>query len=231
MLNSSLWRQSDSLYGAPVIASLYFILRNRPLLASIAFGIGISMKLQAIFFLPVLVGYLLRTKETRAYIVIPFLIFVITVIPVALVGGDMSYWFLVYAKESGEYPYLSVSAPSIFAFVNGLMLSSTLQNILFWCGITLAGLWAVVVTYMMAYARNYALPGNYTFGTCMRSYHSVSLTTHARAIFLSRGHHFMPVCDIQTAALVLCPHDCGRFNARVHAVPFITNCFSLGRAY
>jgi Gpi18-like mannosyltransferase len=158
MLNSSLWGQSDALYALPVVASLYFMLRDRPLLASVLFGVGVSLKLQAIFFLPILIGYLSRTKETRPYIVVPFLVYMVTILPIALVGGDMAYWLLVYAKESGEYPYLSVSAPSMFAFVNGLSLSAGVQNVLFWCGITLAGAWAIVVAYFTAHARNYALP-------------------------------------------------------------------------
>jgi Gpi18-like mannosyltransferase len=148
VMNSSLWGQSDALYAAPVILSLYFILRDRPRSAAASFGFAISMKVQAIFFAPVLIGYLLQRKETRAYIVIPILIFIATVFPAALAGGDPSYWPLVYLKESGEYPYLSVSAPSIFAFVSSMSLPAAVQNILFWAGVTLSALAALAVAYL-----------------------------------------------------------------------------------
>ena len=62
-VNTSLWGQTDALYAAPVIASFYFILRDRPFLASVLFGVAISIKLQSIFFLPILVGYLLEKKK------------------------------------------------------------------------------------------------------------------------------------------------------------------------
>jgi Gpi18-like mannosyltransferase len=149
MLNSSLWSQSDALYAAPVIASLYFIMRDRPLLAAVLYGVAISFKLQAIFFLPILVGYLLQSKEHRLYVFIPFLMYLAFLIPVAIVGGDLSYWFLIYARQSGEYTYLSVSAPSIYAFVNNLPMTAAFQDALFWCGIVLASAWAVTVGYVM----------------------------------------------------------------------------------
>src|SRR6185436_18188617 len=60
MINSSLWGQSDALYTAGIVWGIYAMLINAPLLAAILFGFAISLKVQAIFFAPVLLGYLLR---------------------------------------------------------------------------------------------------------------------------------------------------------------------------
>ena len=44
-LNSSMWAQSDAVYAAGVIASLYYILKDRPGAAVVAFGLAFSVKL------------------------------------------------------------------------------------------------------------------------------------------------------------------------------------------
>ena len=149
-LNGSLWGQTDILYALPTIATFYFLLRYQPILASTLFGIALSVKVQAIFFAPVFIGYMLQRKSTRGFIVIPFIVFVLSVIPVIFGGGDFWYWLFIYAKEAGEYPYLSVSAPSVFAFASNAALSTSLQNLLFWAGIGTAALCASIVCYIVA---------------------------------------------------------------------------------
>src|SRR6185369_12617209 len=56
MMNSSLWGQSDALYGSMVLVSLLAILASAPVWAAIAFGLALCFKLQAIFFAPILIG-------------------------------------------------------------------------------------------------------------------------------------------------------------------------------
>src|SRR5436853_614759 len=67
LINSMLWGQSDAVYAAGVVMCLYFILTDKPLAAVLAFSFAISVKLQAIFFAPVLIGYLLRKESTAGY--------------------------------------------------------------------------------------------------------------------------------------------------------------------
>src|SRR6266702_4556681 len=62
VINSAAWGQSDAIYTAFCLGSLYFLLKERPGWASVFFGLAISFKLQAIFFLPVLLIVLLRRK-------------------------------------------------------------------------------------------------------------------------------------------------------------------------
>lgn len=137
-LNSSLWGQSDAVYAAPILASLLCILLDMPLAAALLFGVAISIKAQALFFAPVLLGYLLKDKLTAWYLALPPLVFAVSILPAALFGGNFFYWLTIYAKEGGEYPYLSVSSPSIFAFVNNLPLSASTTDLLFWGGIVIA---------------------------------------------------------------------------------------------
>lgn len=136
--NSSLWGQSDAVYGSLVLLSSYALLAASPLAAAILYGFALSAKVQAVFFLPVFAGWLYRHRMFWRYIWIPPAVFVATIIPAWLSGGNLWYWLFVYLHEAGEYPYLSVSAQSVFAFVQPLGISLPLAGALFWAGIVAA---------------------------------------------------------------------------------------------
>ncbi len=150
MINSALWGQSDTLYALPVLGTLYFMFAGQPLLAAITFGIALSVKVQAIFFLPIFIGFIWQLRNRWRYLVIPPVVYTLTVIPVIFGGGNFWYWFFIYLTQAGEYPYLSVSAPSIFAFADSVPLSTAAISMLFWAGIALALMSALVVGYLMS---------------------------------------------------------------------------------
>lgn len=154
VMNGALWGQSDAVYASGVLGSLWALLAGAPLLAALAFGTALSVKLQAIFFVPVLVGYLLRKKQTAWYLLIPPAVFLVSVLPAAVAGGRFWYWLFVYAKEAGQYPYLSVSAQSIFAYVQPLGLSAQTTSAAFWLGITVAGALALGIIVLVARMRS-----------------------------------------------------------------------------
>ena len=143
IINSSLWGQSDALYAAAVLASFLAILLDAPLWAAIAFGVALSFKIQAIFFLPILAGYLLRIPKTWWYLLVPPLLFAVSILPAWLGGGSFASLFTIYAHQASEYPWLNVSSQSFFAFVNNLPLSALVQREFFWAGIILAGVVAL----------------------------------------------------------------------------------------
>jgi Gpi18-like mannosyltransferase len=149
LIDSSVWAQSDAVYAAGIIASLYFLIRRWPLAAVLAFSFALSIKIQAIFFLPILIGYLLRERLKVLYIVIVPLFFFITLLPALLVGGPLSYWGLIFFKQAGEYPWLSVSAPSVFAFFNQFS-SAPQAPYFFYGGILVAGAIAFCVMLYVA---------------------------------------------------------------------------------
>ena len=60
LLNGALWGQFDNFYTAFVMFSLYFVLKKNSRWAWVCFGIALAIKLQAIFFLPVLVIMMFR---------------------------------------------------------------------------------------------------------------------------------------------------------------------------
>ncbi|MDB5244752.1 MAG: hypothetical protein JWN18_622 [Parcubacteria group bacterium] len=150
LINSSLWAQSDALYTAGVVGSLFFMLVDAPLIASLLFGVAISFKLQAIFFSPILIGYLVRRRDTWPYLIVPPGVFFLTVLPAWFSGGSLSYWLFIYGAQSSEYKYLSVSAQSIFAFLQPLPLTSTQTDLAFWAGLVAAGIVAILTVLLIA---------------------------------------------------------------------------------
>lgn len=138
LVNGALWGQSDSVYAAGVVAALYYMLADRPLASAVAFGIALSIKLQAIFFLPVMAGYLLYKKEYYRYFVVIPLLYILSIVPAWLGGGSFVFWLLSYSRQSGTYTDLSVSAPSLYAFVMGYPLTSDAKQVLLYLGIIVA---------------------------------------------------------------------------------------------
>ena len=145
VINSSLWGQSDALFAAAVVASAYFILADRPRVSAIAFAIGFCIKVQSLFFLPVLVGYLAARGQSRQLWWIPGL-YTALLVPAWLSGGNLWYWLTIYATQAGEYTGLTINAPSAYALVSSL----PQYGALFWAGIALALLAAVTITVLVA---------------------------------------------------------------------------------
>ncbi|HEY8804854.1 MAG TPA: hypothetical protein VIM42_07075, partial [Clostridium sp.] len=62
ILNGSVWAQCDIIYTSFVIGSIYYILREKPIISIILYGIALSFKLQAIFILPLFAILLFKNK-------------------------------------------------------------------------------------------------------------------------------------------------------------------------
>ncbi|GAA4591717.1 Gpi18-like mannosyltransferase [Actinoplanes octamycinicus] len=117
VLNGAFWAQCDSIYTAFTMAGLYYLLRDRPWVAMALFGLAITVKLQAIFVFPVLFVLLLAGRiRVRHLAPIP-LVYVLAAIPAWLAGRPFRDLMLIYADQSGEYPALSMNAPSIYTFI------------------------------------------------------------------------------------------------------------------
>src|SRR6266700_1800344 len=99
VINSAAWGQSDAIYTAFCLGSLYFLLKERPGWASVFFGLAISFKLQAIFFLPVLLIVLLRRKWAMKYLLLIPAVFLLTLAPAFLAGRDALSLLTVYVGQ------------------------------------------------------------------------------------------------------------------------------------
>lgn len=99
ILNSGYWGQCDSVYAAFCLGSLYFLLRRRPWWACVFFGLALSFKLQAIFFLPVLLIVLVVNRQRLLALLAVPATFVALLLPAALAGRSWRSLLMVYPDQ------------------------------------------------------------------------------------------------------------------------------------
>jgi hypothetical protein len=99
VMNGSAWAQCDSIYGSMTLASLYFLITRRPWLATLFFGIAFAFKLQAIFFLPVLVLVLVLNRlKLRTLLAAP-VAFLAMLVPALIAGRGLLSQLAVYPAQ------------------------------------------------------------------------------------------------------------------------------------
>lgn len=115
VLNSAEWGQCDVIYSCFLVMCLYYLMKGSDRTAMIMFGISLSFKLQAIFFAP-LIGILLFKKKIKPLnlLWIPA-VYVISIIPATIAGGDFLRLLTVYFRQSGQYEDLCMSLPNLWA--------------------------------------------------------------------------------------------------------------------
>lgn len=118
-LNSSLWGQCDAIYTSLLVFSFYFILKNKHALSWLTWGIALSFKLQAIFFLPVLVYvWFFTTKKQKWHVPFVAAIPVIAApIPAILAGRPPMSAYGVYLDQAGTYEQLTMNAANWYQWI------------------------------------------------------------------------------------------------------------------
>ncbi len=98
-INSAAWGQCDAIYTAFCLGSLYFALKERPAWACIFFALALSFKLQAVFFLPVLLMLSLKQKLPLKYLTLIPLIFLLMLVPAYIAGRSPQSLLTIYAGQ------------------------------------------------------------------------------------------------------------------------------------
>ena len=101
IINGALWKQCDAIYACFVIASIYYLLSDRPLLAFIFLSIGYTFKQQALFIVPFfIITYVVKRNYSLISFAILPLIYYLAGIPAILCGRPASE---IYSTYSGQY--------------------------------------------------------------------------------------------------------------------------------
>ncbi len=99
VMNGSAWAQCDSIYASMVLGSLYFLITRRPWRAAIFFGIAFAFKLQAVFFLPVLVLVLVLNRHKLRTLLGAPAAFAALLIPALVAGRSLLSQLAVYPGQ------------------------------------------------------------------------------------------------------------------------------------
>lgn len=119
ILNSSFWGQCDAIFTSFMALCIYFLIRKNNNSAAIAFGLAISFKLQAAFFLPVLfVMYLKKNIKFKSFLYIP-IIFIASLVPAFIAGRPFIDLLKIYIAQADSQHELTFNAPNIYQWIPG----------------------------------------------------------------------------------------------------------------
>jgi Gpi18-like mannosyltransferase len=116
-LNSSIWGQCDSIYTAFCVMSFFYFLKSNPQASLFCYGIALSFKLQAIFFLPFFIFMYLYRKWNLMQVFFAIFGFFVFSIPLFLFGVSFLKWAEVYWQQLHQYSRLVLNAPTIYAII------------------------------------------------------------------------------------------------------------------
>lgn len=120
VLNSAAWAQCDAMFTSALVACLYYFLIDRPNRAVLAFAISFVLKLQAIFFAPLLLLLFLKRKvKFHSLLIIPG-VYILSIIPAAIMGRNLWDLLTVYVSQSKLYTSLCMSIPNLYAFLGNV---------------------------------------------------------------------------------------------------------------
>jgi len=67
LINGALWGQCDSIYAAFVVASIYFILKEKQFISILFLGLAFVFKIQTVFIFPLFYYYKVRSNTITFY--------------------------------------------------------------------------------------------------------------------------------------------------------------------
>lgn len=160
MLNGIGWGQADAFYSAFLLFALAAVLKQRPLTAALMFAVAVSFKLQAMFFAPFLLGYMLRTPAKLALAAALLIPIYLAVNSIYLVSGrPLQDVLMIYAGQAQTFTRLSMNAGNFWLLVDLLGDPAFLakhHRALVLVGLvaaSLAGLWVTWRVYKAPFSR------------------------------------------------------------------------------
>ena len=115
--NSALWGQCDAMYTTALLASLYFVIKKRPVLSLTLLGVALTFKLQAVFLLPLFIILCLRKEiPLKAFLLIPAA-YIALILPAWLIGRPFVDLLTIHVKHVGVYNQLVLNAPNLYQWL------------------------------------------------------------------------------------------------------------------
>lgn len=121
--NSSMWGQCDAVYASFLMLTVLFLVKDKSRVAMIFYGIAFAFKLQAFFWLPVIILLWLYKKiKTIDFLWIPLMYF-ISIVPAWIAGRPFSELLGIYFAQVGvDTNRLSMKYPNIYYIIGELNL-------------------------------------------------------------------------------------------------------------
>lgn len=119
-LNSSYWAQCDSVLAAFCIMSVYFALKSNGIGTAVCYALAFSIKLQAVFILPIILICFVTKRLKLWHIAIAPAVFFATLLPALFAGRSLIDCVRIYFDQAAQYPRLTLLAPTLWQFFGNL---------------------------------------------------------------------------------------------------------------
>ena len=117
IFNSALWGQSDAMYTSFLLASVYCVLKKKPVVGFLFFSIAFSFKTQAIFLSPLfLVLYLKNRIPAWVVMLLPTTYFLF-VIPTWIAGRPLMDLMTMHWQQAETFKQLTMNAPNLYQWL------------------------------------------------------------------------------------------------------------------
>jgi Gpi18-like mannosyltransferase len=117
VLNSAVWGQCDVLFTTGLVASLYFLLKGNPVAACVAYGLAVSLKLQAVFFAPIILLAWVKGRMRLRHLVLIPAVHLLTLHPALYLGRSLSSALGIYFRQTRTYAVLQMGAPNLYQWI------------------------------------------------------------------------------------------------------------------
>ena len=115
IINGSLWGQIDASYTGLSLIAIYYLQKQKPLAASIWYGVAFSFKLQAIFFLPVfIIFFWFHYRHKIYYVLIIPIVYYVLALPAILAGRSVVEITEIYFLQTQTYKLLTLNMPNLY---------------------------------------------------------------------------------------------------------------------
>ncbi|MDO4798631.1 MAG: hypothetical protein Q4A01_11515 [Coriobacteriales bacterium] len=120
VLNSAAWAQCDATWSSLCLLTLVLLLERKPIPAFVAYGFALSFKLQAVFFLPVLL-YLYASERSYSLLCFAFapLVMLLCGLPALIAGRSAIDIVSIYFTQTSEHGRLYIGYPGLGAIFAG----------------------------------------------------------------------------------------------------------------
>ena len=117
LVNSAYWGQADALYTSGLLACLLCLVNGKERPAFLFYGLALAMKLQAIFFAPLLLAlWLSRKVSWKSFLIIPG-VYLLAILPAWLAGRPLLDLLLIYFRQAQTNNRLTMNAPTLYAWL------------------------------------------------------------------------------------------------------------------
>ncbi|MEJ6845071.1 hypothetical protein V3589_02460 [Sinorhizobium fredii] len=117
LYNGAMWGQADAIWTFFVLLSIYLICRKSYRWAVLAFGMAVSVKLQAVFLGPLIFALVLQRRLHWAWLGAIPAVYLVVALPTIALGRPLLDVLAIYLRQAEFFSALSMGAANLWLFV------------------------------------------------------------------------------------------------------------------